>query len=373
MMVRENSAVRGSLGLRSGEIVEVRSASEILATLDTGGMVDGLPFMPEMLQYCGKRFRVYKRADKTCDTIGTSPTHSRRMVHAVHLEGLRCDGASHGGCQAQCLLFWKEAWLRRPSSGQASTGASRVDSARGASIAARDEDLRSLESATRRSAPPDHGDDVPSYVCQATELVRATRELPWWDVRQYTRELLSGNVTLWTFLRTFAIAAFNAIQRRRGGRQYPDVAAQCNGDTPSGTLDLKPGELVQIRTKEEIFATLNQRGRNRGLFFDVEMVPFCGRTAVVKHRVEQIIDEKTGKMLHMSHPCIILEGVACGGCLSRERLLCPRSIYSYWREIWLQRVPVASSTEVPAGDAIPSMPAAPSREPVRAAAVGDVG
>jgi hypothetical protein len=34
------------LGLGIGELVEVRSAQEILATLDENGELDGLPFMP---------------------------------------------------------------------------------------------------------------------------------------------------------------------------------------------------------------------------------------------------------------------------------------------------------------------------------------
>src|SRR5436190_601573 len=57
------------LGLRAGEWVEVRSAEEILATLDERGCLDALPFMPEMLEYCERRFRVIKAAHKTCDTI----------------------------------------------------------------------------------------------------------------------------------------------------------------------------------------------------------------------------------------------------------------------------------------------------------------
>src|SRR5262245_45039589 len=44
----------------------VSSEAEILATLDERGAIDGLPFMPEMLAYCGKRLRVELRADKTC-------------------------------------------------------------------------------------------------------------------------------------------------------------------------------------------------------------------------------------------------------------------------------------------------------------------
>ena len=91
-------------------MVEVRSEEEILRTLDADGKLDGLPFMPEMLSFCGQRYRVRARAHKACDTIDWQ--QFRRMESAVHLEELRCDGSAHGGCQAGCLLFWKEAWLR---------------------------------------------------------------------------------------------------------------------------------------------------------------------------------------------------------------------------------------------------------------------
>src|SRR5437867_12743052 len=76
------------LEYRAGDWVEVRSADEILASLDERGCLEGLPFMPEMLHYCGRRFRIFKSAHKTCDTIATY--QSRRMANAVHLEGLRC-------------------------------------------------------------------------------------------------------------------------------------------------------------------------------------------------------------------------------------------------------------------------------------------
>ena len=103
------------LNLRVGDLVEVRSEKEILATLDEQGAIDGMPFMPEMLDFCGKRFRVGKRADKTCNTI--TVMESRRIYDTVHLEDVRCTGAAHGGCQAQCMIYWKEAWLRRVESG----------------------------------------------------------------------------------------------------------------------------------------------------------------------------------------------------------------------------------------------------------------
>jgi hypothetical protein len=77
--------------LRRGDLVEVRSAGEVLATLDAQAALGAMPFMPEMIPYLGRRFRVSARADKICDTIG-STLRSRRMTDIVLLDDLRCDG-----------------------------------------------------------------------------------------------------------------------------------------------------------------------------------------------------------------------------------------------------------------------------------------
>ena len=46
-----------------------RTEEEILRTLDADGRLEGVPFMPEMLRFCGREFRVRARAHKVCDTI----------------------------------------------------------------------------------------------------------------------------------------------------------------------------------------------------------------------------------------------------------------------------------------------------------------
>ncbi len=89
---------------------------------------------------------------------------------------------------------------------------------------------------------------------------------------------------------------------------------------------------------DEILATLNKRGRNRGLSFDPEMVPYCGSRFRVAKRVTNIINEATGEMMQFSNPCIVLDGVFCQGKYSALRLMCPRRITPYWREIWLRRI-----------------------------------
>lgn len=306
---------------RAGDWVEVKSADEILATLDEHGRLDGLPFMPEMLQYCGKRLQVFKSAHKSCDTIQDWKT-MRSMRGAVHLAGARCDGASHGGCQAACLLYWKEAWLR-PVGDQTSvtTSTARCDEA-------------ALVAATRVG----EGNDAP-YRCQATELPAATTPIGRWSVGHYVADLTTRNVRLRDFIRYALLAAYNSVMRLHWRlKTHPHVRGLAGDKTPTVELNLQPGELVRVRSHDAIMRTLNQGARNRGLSFDVEMVPFCGKTFRVLRRVDHIVNEKTGRMIRMPNACLILEGAACGGCLSHKRLFCPRAIYPYWHEVWLERV-----------------------------------
>jgi hypothetical protein len=79
------------------------------------------------------------------------------------------------------------------------------------------------------------------------------------------------------------------------------------------------------------------------MFFDAELVPYCGGTYTVLKRVARIIDEKTGRMRELKNPCIILDSVFCQSRYSACRMFCPRGIYSWWREIWLERVEPAAS------------------------------
>jgi hypothetical protein len=321
------------LGLRAGDSVEVRSADEILATLDEKGCLDALPFMPEMLQYCGRKFRVFKSAHKTCDTISTYT--NRRMKDAVHLEGLRCDGTAHDGCQAACLLFWKEAWLK-PVNGAGENRTEKKSTRHGEAHG--DPGKCSLEALSRAVRVPADSRESPQYRCQATELVRATTAMEWWDPRQYVRDVLSRNVGLWDFFRYGVLATLKAGMRLhwRMGR-YLTIRGSAGNKTPSAKLDLRPGELVRVRSKKEILSTLDDAAKNRGLSFDREMIPYCGQTFRVHSRVEKIIHDKNGKMIRLPNDCIILDGAICGGCLSRARMFCPRAIYPYWREIWLKR------------------------------------
>lgn len=322
----------GIEGARAGDPVRVRDVERILATLDANGRLDGLPFMPEMIVYAGQATTVYKRADKTCDTINMSGT-TRRMKNSVHLTGARCDGSAHGGCQAGCLLFFKEEWL------EWSDGKQVVHSEGWGSPPATIDTLRT----DTRAGTADDGEPV--YRCQATQLLRATSGLlsPYtWS--QYVGDVRTGNERLHTVAAGLVVLFFNIYQRRsrrwlpqflriKNGDEYPFFRG--TGPSPAPPpLDLRPGELVEVKTKDEILPTLNQNNCNRGLVFGIDMLHYCGRQARVLRRVERIIDEVTGRMIRL-RDCIVLDDVVC---YSGYHGFCPRAVYAFWREAWLRRV-----------------------------------
>ena len=66
-------------------------ATEILATLDKDGTLEGMPFMPETIAHVGRRYTVTRRVEKTCNMV--DDTGGRRMRRTVYLADLRCDGS----------------------------------------------------------------------------------------------------------------------------------------------------------------------------------------------------------------------------------------------------------------------------------------
>ena len=315
---------------RAGDHVEIRSAAEILSTLDDFGMLDGVPFMPEMLPFVGQRFRVASRALKVCSAIGN--THMRGIVF---LEQLRCDGSAHGGCQAQCRLFWKEEWLR-PADESGRPVSHGVDDAT---------QLEELAKANVRGQSIDEPPGGEFYRCQATEIQRAGTAADWRRPTQYVREVTSGNVGALHMTRVMTRALLRHIGKKL--RIINELPLRLAGsDRIDGErLDLQPGEWVQIRSPQEIGRTLNDLGAHRGLIFTNEMAQHCGKRFQVKRLVDRLIDEGTGRMLVMKNDCVELDGLVCTGDRATHLWFCRRDLYPYWREAWLRRASPPSQTD----------------------------
>jgi hypothetical protein len=124
--------------------------------------------------------------------------------------------------------------------------------------------------------------------------------------------------------------------------------------TPELRVDgFEPGSRVRVRPYREILETLNTENKTRGLYFDAEHVPYCGKEFRVRALVHRIIDEQTGYMLNFKTPSVMLDGVYCGGTYSDNRMFCPREINAFWRTIWLTPVeetqPAGAARPQPAG------------------------
>ena len=300
---------------KSGDLIEIKSEAEILATLDEKGCYEGIPFMGEMRRYCGKRFRVYKRADRIC----VERAHFldfRRLKNAVMLEELRCDGSDHDGCQRMCMLFWKEAWLRpAPADARPEPPIDWVEHQRG-----------------RAAEPAPPIDETKVYSCQATSLFAATKPLKLWDARQYLRDL---NSRAWSPLELAQVLYFIARDKiipRLGGREYNSVLGK-GRKTPAVKLDLRPGDLVKVKQPEEIVATLDERGKNRGLGFAGEMFRHSGKRLPVLSRIDRMILEDSGKMKQINNT-VLVQGTSCSGICIRG---CARNGHPMWREAWLEQ------------------------------------
>jgi hypothetical protein len=302
------------LDLRSGDVVEIKDYASILLTLDSSGALDGLPFMPEMKVYCGRRFRVHKRADRIC--VETEYfLDFRRLKDAVLLEEVRCDGSAHDGCRRLCLIFWKEAWLTRVEPG--ATPESPIDWTRERLV---------------DDVPPI--DEAKVYSCQSTALLGATTGLRVWDPRQYLRDLRSRALKPLQLLKVLSIIGVNHL--RRAARRYYDWGSLhgTNQKTPRVNLDLRPGEMVRVKDKPGIVSTLDPQGRNRGLYFGVEMNRHCGATLQVITPVDRMILEANGRMKGLSNT-VLLKGAECSGLCNHG---CARYGHPLWREAWLERL-----------------------------------
>jgi hypothetical protein len=300
---------------RPGDRVMVKSPDDILATLDEHGALAGLPFMPEMVNYCGSQFRVARRLEKTC--VEGDRTRRFPANDVVFLEELRCDGVGHDGCMRGCMIFWKESWLREARPDESPV---RMD----------ERGQERLRERLQVKTDPTH------YYCQSTELSAATEHFPWkhkpWMIWVALREIWVGNRSVLEVVRLLAHGVRMVLRRSRIGNEVLLLHGP-NKRTPTESLGLQSGDWVRVKTRQEIVETLDENSKNRGLVMAKAMLQNCGRRFQVLDNFDRMISERTGEMREVKNT-VSLRGLEChcyyqlGGC--------PRGDLQYWREIWLE-------------------------------------
>jgi CelD/BcsL family acetyltransferase involved in cellulose biosynthesis len=294
-------------GFKPGDLVVVKSAAAIMATLDGQGCREGMPFMPEMLAYCGRCFPVWRKIESVCEERSAM----RCLRHMVLLDDLRCDGRGHDGCDKGCRIFWHEDWL---------TPLDRATAVVDTPVSLWPYPVREGE----------------HYFCQSTALHAASRPAGRINPRVMFLDWLNRTWSLYRLARFLLVALH--LKARRLIHQKPLMYGD-RAKTESPALHLQPGEWVRVKSRAEIVVTLDRRGRNRGLEYSRFMLPLFERRFRVLGPVRRIIREDNSRMQEIRNT-VILEGASCDGHSRCGG--CPRDQFHLWRECWLERVPAPS-------------------------------
>ncbi len=116
----------------------------------------------------------------------------------------------------------------------------------------------------------------------------------------------------------------------RGPSAAPLPAQDAIGRPP-----LAKGDLVRVRSREEILATLDRFSELKGCALLPQMWDYCGTEHRVFRYMQRFLDERDYKMKKVSG-VVLLEELYCNGTIVFGG--CDRACFLFWREEWLERV-----------------------------------
>ena len=97
----------------------------------------------------------------------------------------------------------------------------------------------------------------------------------------------------------------------------------------------KAGDLVRVRSLEEIEATFDYDHSYKGCVFLPEMAEYCNTIQRVLIPVERFLDEREFRIKHPKG-IVLLDGLICHGTARLGR--CDRHCFYLWRVEWLEKI-----------------------------------
>jgi hypothetical protein len=126
----------------------------------------------------------------------------------------------------------------------------------------------------------------------------------------------------------YLLNAFNGlISRDQAGREIDSISPLA--------VTLQAGNLVRVKSRQEIERSLNNWNQIKGCSFMEEMWQYCGSTQRILKKVEKFLDERD-YLIKKCKGVYLLEGVLCSGTSDFGR--CDRSCFFFWREEWLEKI-----------------------------------
>jgi len=157
--------------------------------------------------------------------------------------------------------------------------------------------------------------------CQLTNMQEVIAKNSWLD------ELLQFRIgLLWTTKKSLHFLK-NRVSRGiiLSEKGIPQSAAR---------VHFVPGDIVTVRSEEEIRSHLDDWGGHKGCIFTPEMYERCGKRYRVLRRVEYFYDEVKQKMCKCKD-IFLLEGAVCSGRRRAFSQPCDRNCFQFWHASWL--------------------------------------
>lgn len=115
------------------------------------------------------------------------------------------------------------------------------------------------------------------------------------------------------------------------------AGGECSIRNDDQKIQFHRGDIVRVRSREQIKALLSGDDANRRCAFMHEMYQYCGRELQIMKFVESFFDEAKQRTCKCRET-VILEDAVCSGKQRLYRMKCDRNCYFFWRTDWLERV-----------------------------------
>lgn len=145
---------------------------------------------------------------------------------------------------------------------------------------------------------------------------------------------VQGKESLVEFARRRTLVLLRRVMKIYRNWMRPQSDDTAAATAASRVVELEKGDLVRVRSLEDIKQTLDYRGFTKGCMFMGQMAQFCDHEFQVAGKVVKFFDEARCRTLKCKN-LVVLDGVYCNG---ESVGGCDRKCFLFWRAEWLEKI-----------------------------------
>jgi hypothetical protein len=167
--------------------------------------------------------------------------------------------------------------------------------------------------------------------CQLPSIPKFSLGLAESTEKSFTRRFKRLLAVPWNYyVKKWLKQAYYTSLHWRGGSSAQAIAKDF-----APAISFKTGDLVRVRSREEIDSTLDPFKELKGCAFLPEMYQYCDTKQRVLKSMQRFLDERDYKVKKV-RGVILLEDIICTGTPAFG--VCDRCCFLFWREEWLEKI-----------------------------------